>query len=169
MYIYIYIYIWKNSLGLEYRHLFCDKQYISLAFRTQTNFVLGSLSLGLINPKLIGARFAQSQGTNIHIGFVSLGLPDLNTIWPAFTFPRPGFSKIYWGLFRSASLHQHKHMYVGFVSVGLLDSNKFWQGFPFAQPGFSKIYWGSFRSASRHQHIYIYIYIYIYVSDCIAL
>ena len=54
--------------------------FISLAFRTQTNFVLGSLSLGLINPKLIGARFAQSQGTNIHIGFVSLGLPDLNTI-----------------------------------------------------------------------------------------
>ena len=121
---------------------------------TQTNFVLGSLSLGLINPKLIGARFAQSQGTNIYIGFVSLGLPDLNTIWPAFTFPRPGFSKIYWGLFRSASLHQHKHMYVGFVYVGLLDSNKFWQGFPFAQPGFSNIYWGSFNSAFGHQQTY---------------
>ena len=66
MYMYVYVCIYIG--------------FISLAFQTQTNFVLGSLSLGLINPKLIGARFAQSQGTNIHIGFVSLGLPDLNTI-----------------------------------------------------------------------------------------
>ena len=47
-----------------------------MAFRTKTNFDLGSLSLGLINAKLIGARFAQPQGTNIHVYRIDFPWPS---------------------------------------------------------------------------------------------
>ena len=43
--------------------------------------------------------FCQSRSTNISIGFVSLGLENQKKFvplfyWPAFTFPRPGFSSL---------------------------------------------------------------------------
>ena len=78
---------------------------------TSTNFELGLLSLGLISPKNIVAHFTQPHCTNIHIyiTFVSLDLLDPNIFWPGLTFPRPNFSKIYWGSFRSSLLHQHTY------------------------------------------------------------
>ena len=86
---------------------------------TSTNFDLGLLSLGLISPKNIVAHFTQPHGTNkhtyiyiyiyIYIRFVSLDLLDPNIFWPGLTFPRPNFSKIYWGSFRSSLPHQHTY------------------------------------------------------------
>ena len=51
-------------------------EFVSLGFWTQTHFDMGLLSLGLVSPKFIGARFAQPHGIDIYllIGFVSLGL-----------------------------------------------------------------------------------------------
>ena len=133
--------------------------FISLAFRTQTNFDLGSLSLGLIDPKFIGACSAQLHGTNIQI--------NERTVWGCNIATYFVISCIY------------IHIYVCVYRIhfpGLTDPNKFWPGFTFPRPYWSKIDWGSFRSASRHQHSYrirfpwpfvpkqnlTYIYLYMY-------
>ena len=78
----------------------------------------------------IGVCFAQPLDTNIHIGFVSLGLLnqtdlslsllDPNKFSPVFefTFPQPGFSNFI-GVRLAQPLDTNIH--TAFVSLGLLD------------------------------------------------
>ena len=52
-----------------------NRKYLGF-ISTSTNFDLGLLSLGIISPKNIAARFTQAHGTNIHIHRIRFPWPS---------------------------------------------------------------------------------------------